>query len=794
VASGAAAVSIATLLWALRVTDGARGAIAQWRTHAGELETKLGRADSVFGAHPGVVLIWEEGADIGDESDWGAPRAYGSTLALGSLLRFTDSSIASEPALRILHGLSGLEARNGSGQAVRLPAALARLRREGAPFSLRITSPGGVYIEADGRTAGPRAVVWITDASVKGVEENGAGGRLDDAMEVIARDPAAFLEMLADAPFLAFRLSSGMKLEWANKAYVAALEAKAVSTAIARNLLLDPQIAEQARRAMEEDAQVEDVRFVAIKGERRAMRIALFPVAGGVGGMAFDVTDLEEAKDNLQRHVKAHDETLNHLAEGVAVFGADKRLIFCNSAFAQMWDLDPAFLSERPAHGAWLDHLKERRLLPAHANYSEWRAGELALYQEVAELPDEPWVLEGGRTIRIARQRHPMGGLLLVFSDKTQELTLRSQYNHLLQTQKAALDRLYEGVIVFGLDGRLKLCNAAFQAQWGIEPAMLEGDVDFHALVQMCMPKFHKREVWGDIKARITDPSPAARQEFRGEMVRSDDTVLNFLTRPLPDGATLIAFIDNTAARRVEAALHERAEAFKAADRLKTDFVQNVSVQLRDPLQAIQGFSQMLAQRVYGPLNDRQQEHIDSVVQGAESLNKLVRDILDLATIEADELELDITAVDINSAVRDSAHLAMGRAKDTERKLTIECDPDIGVFGADDARVRQILFRLITNAVRETDAGDSISIKAERKGASVFFEVRDTGPGMSPADQAAAFDTFRSFDKEGAGLALTLVRSFVELHKGLITIDSHIGQGTAVKIILQDAHAVARAA
>jgi signal transduction histidine kinase len=787
-------VSIATLLWALRVTDGARGAIAQWRQRAAELETKLGRADSVFGAHPGVVLIWEEGQEPGEEHDWGAPRAYGSSLALGSLLRFSDSSVAPEPALRILHGLASLDARDASGRPARLTAALAKLRREGAPFSMRMSSPGGVFIEVDGRTAGPRAVVWVTDASVKGVEEHGAGGRLDDALQVIARDPAAFLEMLSHAPFPAFRLSSGLKLEWANMAYVAALEAKSLEPAIARNLLLDPLIADQARRALEEDARIEDMRFVPIKGERRALRIALFPVSGGVGGMAFDVTDLEEARESLVRHAKAHDETLNHLAEGIAVFGADKRLIFFNSAFANMWDLDPAFLHDRPTHGAWLDKLKERRLLPAHANYAEWRAGELALHQEVAELPEEPWVLEGGRTIRIARQRHPMGGLLLVFSDKTQELTLRSQYNSLLQTQKAALDKLYEGVVVFGLDGRLKMHNAAFLAQWGLEPNALDGDVDFDGVVNLCLPKFHKREIWGDIRARITDPSPAARQEYRSEMQRSDDSVLSFLTRPLPDGATLVAFFDITAARRVEAALHERAEAFKAADRLKTDFVQNVSVQLRDPLQAIQGYSQMLAQRVHGPLNDRQQKQIDSVVMASDNLQELVDDILDLATIEANELELEISDVDIYSAVKDATTLAFGRAKDTQRRFTVTCDPDIGRFGADDKRVRQILFRLVTNALQRTQVGEDVSVSADRVGKSVRFTVSDSGAAMNATEQAAVFDTFRSFDKEGVGLTMSLVRSFVDLHKGLITLESEAGKGTTVRIILPDAHSIAQAA
>src|SRR5262249_46833982 len=153
----------------------------------------------------------------------------------------------------------------------------------------------------------------------------------------------------------------------------------------------------------------------------------------------------------------------------------------------------------------------------------------------------------------------------------------------LLQVQRAALDRLHEGVAVFGLDGRMKLYNSSFATMWGLNDTELEGEIQFDRLVELALPLFHDRAAWTQVKSRITDPSPTARQEFRGEMTRSDGAVTTFLTRPLPDGATLIAFLDVTATRKVEAALRDRAEAFEAADRLKTEFVQNVSYQLRTP-------------------------------------------------------------------------------------------------------------------------------------------------------------------------------------------------------------------
>jgi signal transduction histidine kinase len=787
VTAGASGVAIASLLWALRVTDGARGVIARWKEEVASRELMLARLNSVLGAHPGVVLIWEDAAAQGDPGagDWGQPKAFGSTLALGGLLRFSDRASSDDPAVRILQGLAAFEGKDITGQPARLAPALQQLRREGAPFSMTIATGDGVHVEVDGRTAGARVIVWLVDSTVKGMEQGITQGRLPPAsVRVMARDPSFFLEILQDAPFLAWRVTDGGALEWANDTYIKAFDGKTHDQAVQRNLQIDQATVDQARRVMAGGQAITEMRTIVIDGKRRAFEVLIAPVLGGAAGMAFDVTEREEARDNFVRHVSAHDETLNHLSEGVAVFGADKRLIFHNKAFADMWRLDPSFLLDRPSHAQWLDELKTKRMLPMHGNYAEWRAGELALYQEVAELPEDPWNLQDGRMLRVARQRHPMGGLLLIFSDITNEQTLRGQYNNLVKVQQAALDRLHEGVAVFAANGRMRLANSAFNAMWGIEPDALPENADFEAFMALAMPLYHETSVWRDLKARLTDPSPSARREDRGEMRRSDGTVVTWLTRPLPDGATLIAFLDITAAKRVETALRDQAEALAAADRLKTEFVQNVSVQLRDPLQTITGYSEMLATRIAGPLNDRQQDQVNNVLSAATHLSKLVDNVLDLAMIEAGEVALELSDVNIHAALQEAAASAATNARDTEIPVRISCDPRIGAIRADEKRIRQILFNLVSNALRNSQRGDEITIGAERQDGMVRLWVQDTGIGMEYEAQAVAFDTFSSADKHGAGLGLALVRSFAELHEGWVALRSGPGEGTTVSVHL----------
>jgi signal transduction histidine kinase len=777
VAAGAAAIAIASLLWALRVTDSARGTVEVWKKRVRDLEDKVAWADAVFGAFPGVVLIWEDLAADG-EGEWGSPRIYGSPLALAGLLRFSDNAAAAESSVRILQGLSLFDATDSTGANTRLAPVIGRLRREGAPFSLKITTPDGVYVEADGRTAGARAVVWLLDAGVRGLEDSGI--RVEGGREIIARDPTAFLEMWNGAPFMAWRVSGSLKLEWANPEYLTALEARSLDQALTRNLQLDQGAVDLARKAIDTGEAQEETRSSVIAGQLRTMRVRVSPVAGGAAGIAIDVTEAEAARDLLAKQQRAHDETLDHLAEGIAVFDAGKKLVFHNRAFEQMWNLDAGFLADRPAHAAWLDYLKEKRKLPAHANYAEWRARELALYQEVAELPQDFWVLPDGRMLRIARQRHPSGGLLMIFSDITNEVALKSSYDALLQTQKAALDKLHEAVVVFGLDGRLKLSNAAFNAMWRLEEGAISDGMAFDAVVGACEKLFHDKAEWAKVRGRITDPSPEARTEYRGEMRRSDESVLKFLTRPLPDGATLVAFQDITADRRVEDALRERAEAFETADKLKGQFVENVSYQLRNPLQAIYGNAEMLAHKVFGPLNDRQVEQVDSIIEASGSLSKLIDNILDVAMVEAGNVVLDPAPMDVFEAITESVQMAASKARDTEVPIRVKCDPKIGTINADQKRITQVIVNLLSNALRHTERGDTITVSAERLDGVVRLTVSDTGKGMAFDQQARAFDSFESGDRRGAGLGLALVRSFVEMHGGWVALSSEPGRGVTV--------------
>src|SRR5690606_25245131 len=217
------------------------------------------------------------------DSGWGAPRLYGSPTALASLLRFADASEGPGVAGRLLDGLADYEARDASGDETTLRQRLRGLRADGEPFSLTILGPAGRFLEADGRAAGDTVALWLTDATTKGLEESAARGRMEEQRRLLGGDPLAFLEAMDRSPLPAWRMSSGGKLVWANRAYLDAVEAQTLEDALREKRFLHDDLPDLAQRALESGAPVEESRRAVIGGRRRILGICLYPLSGGAG-------------------------------------------------------------------------------------------------------------------------------------------------------------------------------------------------------------------------------------------------------------------------------------------------------------------------------------------------------------------------------------------------------------------------------------------------------------------------------------------------------------------------------
>ena len=468
----------------------------------------------------------------------------------------------------------------------------------------------------------------------------------------------------------------------------------------------------------------------------------------------------------------------------MAVFGRDQKLAFYNRAFAALWGVPESWLDTHPSDTEVLDRLRELRKLPEQRDYQAWKRQRLSLYDDPSEyLPEELWHLPGGQTLRVVAQPHPFGGLTFLYEDVTEKLTLESSYNTLIKVQSATLNTLKEGVAVFGPDGRMKLHNAAFTRIWSLDEKDLDGEPHIRNVAAVCAANFGDDAVWEKLIGAIT--SGAERRRDWGDIERRDRSILSLALSPLPDGATLMTFADVTDRFRIESALRDRNEALLAADHLKSEFIKHVSYELRTPLNPIKGYAELLASEVPGPLTPKQREFVNSIITSSQTLHGLINDILDLALVESGALRLELERLDLYKVLSDIYAHAQQWATLSKHEVRLACRPDAGDFVADRRRIQQVIVYLLSNALQFTPEGGIITIGGEIQGEDVQIFISDTGPGIAPDLSATVFDRFaarsQGGQRGGAGLGLTLVKSFIELHVGWVEIDSKPGRGTTVR-------------
>ena len=728
-ACGGVALAIAAGLWALAEQRTTRRLRRSLRAVGAKTKAALGERDALLGAGREALVVWGR--------DGAGPFSYGG-------------------------GEEMLQACLKGPNALAFSTALDGLSEGGAAFHLAVEDNNGRKLMARGRAVGGMAAVWLEEPSA--AQESGEYKAILDAL-----------------PYPVWLRDKGLALTWGNHAFLKGAGVKDVEAARREQVALDKSERDLAAAARSENALQEAKRFSVVGGQRRALSFTEIPLGdAGIIGTAVDVTDVTAAEARLQQHADAHAATLDTLQTAVAIFGPDQKLSFYNKAFVRLWGLPESFLDKHPSDSEVLDRLRDGRKLPEQRDYQAWKRGRLALYQDDARghASEETWHMPGGQTIRVVTQPHPFGGLTFLYEDVTARLNLESDYNTLMKVQSATLDTLSEGVAVFGPDGKLKLHNAAFARIWEFEAGELDGEPHVRTIAALSKDKFGDTGLWEQLIQAIVAGSVA---RDLGEVERSDRSILSLSTAPLPDGATLVTFNDVTDRFRIETALRDRNEGLEAADRLKSDFIKHVSYELRTPLNTILGFSEHLASGVPGALNAQQNEYVQAIVQGGNSLKSLINDILDLALVESGALRLELERLDLHDIVTEVAAHAREWAGKMGLTLNVDVAPDAGKFLADGRRLRQIMFNLLSNAFKFTPRGGEILLSARIVGEDVQIVVADNGPGISPELKANVFERFsaksQSGQRGGAGLGLALVNRFLELHDGWVEIESGNSQG-----------------
>ena len=619
-----------------------------------------------------------------------------------------------------------------------LQTAVKHLRDGGAGFQIdlnhtstgrRIQARGVRAADDQGRTMAD--VVWMSDVT----EGVAAVDTLTQETSVLRRERDLLKAAMDGVAEPIWVRDDDLSLIYCNAAYVKAVDAKDAADVVSRGRELSPRVAVREARALAAAARAagetrRSAFHMVIDGSRRLMEVTeaaghrrqrkpapergdapLFSDGSGrlTAGIAYDITRQEELETRLKREAAAHADVLERLGTAIAVFGADTRLIFFNTAFSELWQLAPAWLLEGPNYATVLDTLRAERRLPEVADFPAYKEKELSRFNSLIETMEDVLHLPDGGTLRRVVAPHPMGGLLTTYEDVTDKLALERSYNTLIAVQRETIDNLQEAVAVFGADGQLRLANPAFAGLWELSLDALREGPAMGAVIEAFRGFFDDDTVWARHRGVMLTALEADRQRAtqQGRVIRSDGSVLEFVSVPLPDGGVLFCYNDVSAPERVAQALRGRAEALTATDKLRTEFITNVAAELESPVAIAAAPGRSPAQ----PGAPVPQE----ILGGRDSQDPDRRRARSLG-VEAGQ-QVPCASIPSTSATSSSVVATMTREAVRRRgiDLSVDCPAHSGWVVGDAVRIKQTLFHLVSGALNA--AGERIvSLRVARDG------------------------------------------------------------------------------
>ncbi|HVM37281.1 MAG TPA: ATP-binding protein [Sphingomicrobium sp.] len=657
---------------------------------------------------------------------------------------------------------------------------------------VRAAGSGKVFEVRGGPAPAPEPagslLLWLFDISALEDERSRLALRLRQTETALE----SLTHLIESAPFPMWYRGPDLKLGLVNSAFVHAVEGRDAGEVIARGteLIDDGSAGHLAQQAVESGKTSSHNRAAIIRGERRVLRIVNVPLpTGAVAGFALDVQELEDARAELARHVQSQRELADRMTAGAAQFDADRTLSFFNHPFAVMAQLDPEWLAERPEFDRVLERMRDSNRLPETRDFPAWKAERRGWFSSAEEVVEEDWMLANGDHLRIVAQPLPDGGLRLFLEDRTEQVRLASARDTLLRVRAATFDNLFEAISVFASDGRLYLWNRRFSQVWNLDEAWL-GE---HPRVDELVPAMARKLVNPTAAANVREivrKTTNERQPASGRISMTDGHHFQFAAVPLPDGNALLTMVDVTDSSRIEAALRERATALEDADRVKTDFVANMSYELRTPLTSIGGFAEMLAAGYAGKLAPAAADYVNAILESVARLSKLINDVLDLTTGDTRGVVLERERVDVAGLCRSAVDMAQARAGEKAQSLTSDIAASAGFVFGDARRLRESIEHVLHNAIAYSDRRGEITLEASGDAEQAVIRISDNGSGIDAEDLPRVFDRFDRIVEAGVrgeaalGLGLPLTRQFIEAHGGTVEIQSEKGKGTEVTLTI----------
>ena len=694
--------------------------------------------------------------------------------------------------LAVLLGLAGGEESTPEAVLAALDpedaAALSRrmldLVRSGEGFAIPLTAANGRRLRATGVRADEASataltsVVWFSDVTDESRAAAAAAAEIADLGRARSRYRAA----LDALPLPVWLRDADLNLSFCNLSYARAVGAEGPKAARNHGIeILGGGDGREGRalaaRALAAGGERHERLMLAVGGALRtfeareaplAARDAAEPALAGTVGVALDLTEQTDARAELSRHDEAHALVLERLGTAIAVFGADQRLSFYNTAFVRLWSLDAAWLDSEPDYATLLEVLRDRRELPEVSDFPAYKAAELALFTDLLEPIEALMHLPGGTTLRRVVAPHPLGGLLITYEDVTDTLVLERSYNTLIDVQAQTLNHLREAVAVFDGGGVLCLSNAAFARLWDLpevhpQPGGAEASgtqLRFPEVVEMQARFLVGETGTAPFAARMAEVyhSRAARV---GVLTHARMGQVAWNAAPLPDGGVVFAY-----------------DAGGGGGALGASLAGGLTRVIAAAQRSIAGWSDVLSHGHARSSDTRRHAYLDSISAAALAMERLLA-VVDDAAAESPPSE---SPADLHAVLSEALARVRDRAARRAIELVFDCPPDIGQIPLAVEPFSRLVALVFDVALAGTAQGDRIALSARRirrgRNAGVSVTVADTGAGW--VDAAAAPEPGDGV--RAAWARLRLIRAAADVLGWRFDLVTVPGQGTAVTL------------
>lgn len=390
-------------------------------------------------------------------------------------------------------------------------------------------------------------MIWFRDIT----EESSYIETLEDERQAAILYRQQFEDIVDNLPYPAWLRDEHHNLILVNKQYLAFIKKSNKQEVIQQQLEITTTTGSSASKQLAELAvslnrsQRKDINLIQ-NGEHRSFEVFENPfhLDGRLDkiwtvGALIDITELDTLKRNLVSHQNAHLEILGALGTAFAVFDESRKLSFYNKAFISLWQQDASWLEGHPSYSSFIENIREKRLLPEVPDFKSYKNGEMEAFTSILEPKEDLLHLPNGSTIRRVRSPYPMGGLVFAFEDVSDRLATQQAYNALLQVQQELLNNLFDTVLIFGSNGRLKAYNQAYLSLWQIDELFLQKEPSIAELLEENRKFFDNVENWQELKEDIiAHLMNANTKTFR--LIRNDGVQIDIVSNLLSDDSIMV--------------------------------------------------------------------------------------------------------------------------------------------------------------------------------------------------------------------------------------------------------------